>query len=264
MDTIKLEITPDHNHLKKQPTIRLAVMLAVGAACGGRLLAQTPIPATYALPLSAADTNQLGFIWNVSQVANHNDGTVAWAELQLAGQEGANMADPTAVGPATGPASPANPATAPITFFIPSVINLNIVAGGTSGNFTPDDQMPGIPGGAGNGTDNTGAEILTYLYLPAGLVNMGVNSDDGFRVTLGGSSPLDRFAPVVGVFDGTRGPANSEFQIQVPQAGLYAARCLYLQPRRRGRGRVVYNFQRDQSGADQRSGQRRRSRVPGG
>jgi hypothetical protein len=214
----------------------LGAFLAAGLLCAGGLLAQTPIPSTYVLPVSAADTNSPGFIWNVSQVAAGEPNQISWAEGQLAGLEGPNMADPNSLGTngvdptkiiTTGPAQPANPATAPISFSITNVINLSRVAATTIGNFTPDDQMPGIPGTAGNGTDNTAAEILTYLALPAGVLTMGVNSDDGFKVTIGGATPQDKLAVNVGQFDGGRGANDSIFQIQVPQPGLYAARCLY-------------------------------------
>jgi hypothetical protein len=204
----------------------LPVLLAAAAGWPALLSAQTVIPAFHALPVSAADTNQSGFIWNVSEVANSEPNQLSWAEGQLAGLEGDNLADPTVVGIATGPSSPPNPSTAPISFTIPTVINLSKTAGTTKGNFTPDDQMPGIPG-TGGSTDNIAAEILTYLNLPAGIITMGVNSDDGFRVTIGGAVPQDRMSVNVGEFDGGRGANDTIFQFQITQAGLYAARVLY-------------------------------------
>ncbi len=221
------------NCLPLDASRRLAV-LAAAAAAAAALQAQmnmpSPaplLPATYALPVSAADTNKVGFIWNVSQVANSEPNQLAWAEAQLAGLEGVNMADTNAIGVATGPANPANPPTAPISFIIPTVINLSRVGGSSFGHFTPDDQMPGLPGAAGNGTDNTAAEILAYLDLPAGTNTFGVNSDDGFRMTIAGASPVDKFAVNVGEFDGGRGSGDTIFQFVVPKAGLYAARVLY-------------------------------------
>jgi len=206
---------------------RLASILALLGWWRGSAPAQTPIPATHVLPPSAADASQVGFIFNISQVANSEPNQLTWAEGQLAGLEGPNLADPTAVGVATGPANPPNPATAPITFFLTNVINLSKTGGTSKGNFTPDDQMPGLPGSGPNGSDNAAAEILTYLNLPAGVITMGVNSDDGFRVTMGGAVPNDKMSVNVGQFDGGRGAADTIFQIQVPQAGLYAARLLW-------------------------------------
>ena len=75
--------------------------------------------------------------------------------------------------------------------------------------------------------DNIAAEALTYLLLPAGTNAVGVNSDDGFRLTLGGASPEDKFGLDVGHFNGGRGSSDTIFQVVVQQAGLYAVRLLY-------------------------------------
>jgi hypothetical protein len=212
----------------KRICLSLTVTLAPIWIGVGNLQAQlTVLPATFVLPASAADTNQPGFFWNISQVQNSEPNVLAWAESQLAGLEGNNLANPTNVGIATGPALPPNPLTAPISFVITNVINLSKAGGTSKGNFTPDDQMPGLPGAGPNGSDNAAAEILTYLLLPAGTNTIGVNSDDGFRLTLGGPAPQDRFASNVGQFDGGRGAADTIFQVVVQQAGLYAARVLY-------------------------------------
>src|SRR5207249_1261805 len=141
------------------------------------------------------DTTKRGFLWRVSQnsaVAQANNNVRP--EFQLAGAiKGGdgnpfpNLADPSALGGADGPAQAANPSNAPITFEVSAVINFDQAAG-ANGNFQPDLQMPGIPsldpaGDPGN-ADSIAAEIVGYLELPAGLVTMGVNSDDGFRTTL--------------------------------------------------------------------------------
>src|SRR5262245_58050415 len=208
---------------------RIALKSLLGITFGlaaASLPAQTTIPSSHVLPSSAGDPSKPGFIWNFSQVAAGEPNQLAWAEDQLAGLHGDNLADPNAVGVATGPANPPNPSTAPITFEIPEVINLSKNDTGNKGNFTPDLLMPGLPGTTG-GTDNSAAEVLTYLDLPAGTYLMGVNSDDGFRMTIGGSVPGDRFAVNVGQFDGGRGAANTIFPITVTQAGLYPARVLW-------------------------------------
>ncbi|MHB8520678.1 MAG: hypothetical protein ACYDH9_07955 [Limisphaerales bacterium] len=217
--------------MKRRNNIRIATVLslAVFAPLAGVSQAQTlpVIPVTYVLPGTAADTNQPGFIWSISEVNNSEPNDLSFAELQLAGLEGANLADPAAVGIAIGPAQAANPATAPISFVIPGVINLSKSDGTSKGNFTPDLQMPGLPGTGPNGSDNAAAEALTYLLLPAGTNTMVVNSDDGFRVTLGGANPLDPFAVNVGEHNGGRGAADTVFQFVVTQPGLYAARLLW-------------------------------------
>jgi hypothetical protein len=76
-----------------------ALTVALAALSCGAALARTTntLPATYVYPLSAANTNAPGFIWNVSQVAASEPGTLGWAESQLAGEEGTNLADPTQI-----------------------------------------------------------------------------------------------------------------------------------------------------------------------
>jgi hypothetical protein len=209
--------------------LRFVLFLALATVClCARLAAQTTLlPTTYVLPASAADTNQPGFIWNISEVALPEPNQLSWAESQLAGLQGDNLADTNAFGVAIGPASPPTSSTAPISFIIPGVLNVSKVGGTAKGNFTPDDQMPGLPGTGPGGSDNSAAEALTYLVLPAGTNTIGVNSDDGFRLTLGGAAPLDKFAINVGQFDGGRGAADTIFQVVISQAGLYAARLLW-------------------------------------
>jgi len=225
-----------HFHTPKY--LSLAAGVASTWLAIGDLHAQlTIVPTTYVLPLSSAVTNKPGFIWNVSEVLNSEPNQLAWAEQQLQGLKGVNYADPNGLGTngvdfttpiTTGPAKPANPPTAPISFVITNVINLSRFTGTSFGHFTPDDGMPGIPGtGGNNGTDNTAAEALTYLDLPVGTNTIGVNSDDGFRLTLGGATPKDQFAVNVGEFDSGRGSADTIFQVVIQKAGLYAARLLY-------------------------------------
>src|SRR5262245_44320194 len=207
----------------------LTLAMAAATLTGGNLRAQTTLPTTHRLPSSVADTSKPGFVWRISEVDEAQPNQLAWTEDQMAGLHGDNLADPTAVGVAIGPANPPDPSTAPITFEIEGVINLSKVADTTKGVFTPDLQMPGLPGSGtrDGGTGNAAAELLTYLDLPAGTITMVVNSDDGFRMTIGGAVPADKFGVNVGQFDGGRGAGNTPFTINVSQAGLYAARVLW-------------------------------------
>ncbi|MHB8520676.1 MAG: hypothetical protein ACYDH9_07945 [Limisphaerales bacterium] len=209
-----------------QSTKALALLLVAVGLGTASLHAQVSIPPTYVLPSSVGDTNSPGFIWRISEVNAPEPNALSFAEAQLAGFEGVNLADPTAFGIALAAAAPPTPDTAPISFEIATVINLDKAAG-SHGTFTPDDQMPGLPGGGPNGTDNAAAEALTYLDLPAGTITMGVNSDDGFRVTIGGANPEDRFAVNVGQFDGGRGAADTIFMFKIATPGIYAARLLW-------------------------------------
>src|SRR5262249_45324762 len=122
-----------------------------------------------------------------------------------------NLADPAAKGVASAAASAPNPANAPITFEIPTVINVSQTDATTIGNFTPDEQMPGVPA-TDSSLDGMSVEIITYIDLPVGGTTMGINSDDGFRTTAG--NPLDVFqATVLGQFDAGRGAADTTFNI---------------------------------------------------
>src|SRR5690349_4239876 len=188
-------------HHSKTNLRRLALSLAASLGATAIVQAQVTIPSTYVLPSSAADTTKPGFVWRFHQVTGGQNNSLAFTEAQLAGLEGDNIADPAAQGIAIAPGVAPNPITAPITFEISTVINVDKIAGG-HGNFTPDDQMPGLDPAA-TFTDNLAAEVLTYLDLPAGTNTFGVNSDDGFRMTIGGANPSDHFAAVnVGQFDG--------------------------------------------------------------
>ena len=113
---------------------------------------------------------------------------------------------------------------------------------GPVGNFSvnndfPDDFIPGIPGTEGNdGDDNIVAEFTAYLEFPeAGYYTMGVNSDDGFKVSnaeAGDSGPADSadaLADALGFFNGGRGAADTIFGFAVPAAGVYPMRLLWYE-----------------------------------
>lgn len=177
-------------------------------------------------------TSKPGFLWNIfanqANQVNSNDR----AEQALAGllPDGAggflpNMADQYAQGDAIAAAPDPSSATAPLNFEISSVINSSPSAGSTFGNFTPDGQMPGVPGldGSNNGL---AVEIVTYVELPAGVTVMGVNSDDGFRTTTGIPWDVTK-ALVAGEYSGGRGSSDTTFTIVAQEAGVYPFRTVY-------------------------------------
>src|SRR5439155_17547576 len=97
------------------------------------------------------------------------------------------------------------------------------------GNFPDDEPFPGLPGTGprDGGTGNAAIEVLTFLEFPSpGLYMMGVNSDDGFRVTTGANA-LDKFSTMLGEFDGVRGPEDTPFRVLVPRAGTYPMRLIW-------------------------------------
>src|SRR5207245_6626739 len=119
-----------------------------------------------------------------------------------------------------------NPADNSFTYIETNVINYDVSAG-SNGNFTPDNQMPGIMGTTDLETANAAMEILTYVTLPSGLVRMGVNSDDGFRLSPATSVSDSRNALTLGIFDNGRGAADSIFDFLVQQAGTYPMRLVW-------------------------------------
>jgi hypothetical protein len=218
------------NQIKRMPNQRsksgsLAMITSIVGLLIIQSQAQTTIPSGNSLASSAADTSKPGFLWRVHQVATGQPTTLDRTEAQLAGLLGDNIADPNAPGAATGVAAPPNPSTAPIEFILSGVVNLNQVPG-DAGNFPTDEQMPGIPGTTAS-TDNIAAEVLTWLDLPVGEIVMGVNSDDGFRVTIGGANPTDKFGVNVGEFNAGRAAGDTIFRFTITKAGLYAARLIY-------------------------------------
>ena len=184
------------------------------------VLTYTNIPATYALSAAAVDTTKPGFLQNVFQTDKTVPSSIAYAEIMLAGQ----WADPS------GNLYP-NKATANTdgshTFAQTNVINYNIYAPTNAGDFTNDAQFPGLPGANGSLT-NFAVEAITYLYLPAGYYSLGVNSDDGFRLTTS-PNPHEEFPYQVAVLDGTRAAADTTAGFGITNAGYYPFRLVYFQ-----------------------------------
>lgn len=172
----------------------------------------------------APDTSKPGFLWRVHQnqafQANNNDRT----EQQLAGTLGENLANPDAQGAAKGPGKKDPNSKLPIEFEIETVINLD-QAGGGNGEFSPDDQMPGIPGTT-ESTDGIAAEILTFIELPAGTHTFIVNSDDGFRASAGNIKDIF-LAQQAGEFNGGRGASDTSYRIVVKDPGVFPFRTTW-------------------------------------
>ncbi len=193
-----------------------------------------PIPVNSARPVSEA--GDPGFLWRVYLVENGTVGNTTLAESALAGdsQWGENLADPQAVYRSTVGDGKQGAANEPIEFEIGTVINLDQAQDGGAGGFPNNDGMPGIPGlrEEGENVDNTNdfaAEILTWLHLTPGDWEFTVNSDDGFKMTMGGAHPSDKLASNIGEFTGTRGAQDSTFSVTVYEEGLYPARILWFE-----------------------------------
>jgi hypothetical protein len=180
----------------------------------------------------SVDISKPGFIWRVFQnqlaIPVHTD--LASCELALAGQltdefnfPYDNLANPDAIGAAIGAGTTDGPL---VKFEIPTVINLSQTGGDANGSFTPDDQMPGVPGilpPPESAIDGIDAEIITFVELPAGVTTLGVTSDDRFRVQAGNIGD-----PTTGLFLGeSEIPSTTTFKFLVQYAGVYPIRVIY-------------------------------------
>lgn len=94
-------------------------------------------------------------------------------------------------------------------------------SGGTGTRLVTKDSIPAVSGEV----NNVATLVTTYLDLPAGYYRMGVNSDDGFRVSVGQGAG----GQTLGSFDGGRGATDSMFDFAVSEAGVYPFRVLWFE-----------------------------------
>ena len=174
----------------------------------------TILPTDNALsPLLPTDQKLRGFdcrivqtLANILGAVNDND----LAELVLSGmhpQQGANIAGMPC-------------------FVENNVINYNWELNNL-GQLIPDLPIPGVRISPLFNSDNFVFEALTYLDLKAGIYRLGVNSDDGFRVTPATSQADPHNGTVLGQFNGGRGSSDTWFEIYAPQDGLYPVRLMW-------------------------------------
>jgi hypothetical protein len=192
------------------------------------------LPAALALPASAINTGAPGFQMRLSQISASdivaNDGTpigtlpgsVANAEAQLAGL----LIDPMSGQPYAETVTPGSLPNG--AYPITSVLNFSY-SGQDQGNFTSANGYPKstLPGLTGSDEDNLAIEIITYLHLAPGYYHFGVNSADGFRMTIG-ANPYDAFATQVGIYDVRSIPWNTTFDLNVTQDGYYPCRIVWF------------------------------------
>lgn len=183
----------------------------------------------YAAPLTAA-TDELGMLVNVVQGTDNGAGRPtddAGAERQIARLFGTVDFEASEVVP---------------------FINFNQDGDGASIGVVPGDRGM-IEAGLMSelSSDNITWEVLTYIkFDQAGVVNMAVNSDDGFKVTHGKTPALDNEDGdettgttvagkagvddmTLGIFSGGRGAATTSFRFVVPEPGIYPFRLLWYE-----------------------------------
>jgi len=179
------------------------------------------LPASYAISAGAVDTSKPGFQQKVFQTDQPTPSTIANAETMLAGE----LVDPRG-NPYPNKARANTDGS--YNYAQANVINYNLQPGLT-GDFTNGDQsFPGIPGVAGS-TNTFALQAVTYLYLPVGYYVLGVNSDDGFRLTTS-PNPYEEFPYQISFFDGTRTAADTlAAGFAITNAGYYPFRLVYFQ-----------------------------------
>ena len=111
-------------------------------------------------------------------------------------------------------------------------VNQNQDAPAAAGNFSSnngyeDEYIPGIPGWY-DSTDGIVGEYLALLQLDVGAYTLGVNSDDGFKATVGANFN-DIWSQEIAGFDGGRGASDTIIDIFVDKAGLYPFRVLWYE-----------------------------------
>jgi hypothetical protein len=197
--------------------VALAALLAAMATAS----AQVAVPASFAHPAGSVNTGTKGFKVRTVQATTASgglDNSVARAEAQLLG----TLKDPITKAPYSDVSD--KTLFGPDGYYVePTVIDYE--QGGASANGLT---IPGIPG-ADDNRDNIALEALTFLDLKAGDYTMTVNSDDGFRVTVGSDARDQAGAIELGVFDGGRGAGNTAFKFSISQAGVYSFRLVYFE-----------------------------------
>jgi len=151
--------------------------------------------------------------------------TISRAEQELAG----TLIDPSTLSPYDNEAAGVDGTgmtTLPVLNF-----EQGALATGYFGNDTAFPNLDPALYDPTQGPNNIVLEATAYLDLSAGIHRLGVRSDDGFKVTAG---PV--FADtnlVLGVFEGGRGntlPGGAtEFDVEVPQDGLYPVRLIWFE-----------------------------------
>ena len=190
------------------------------------------LPAELATPVGSGVTNKPGFRVRTYQISEGLQTATSFAEQQLAGLFGDNVAD-------------LSTAAADGYFALPAVINWNKDAGGVAnevGHFQgpsqPDAPIPGLPGVTG-GSANVAAEILTYVEFPkAGYYSMGISCDDGFRLTPAegpgvriGALEVTAPAAIAGRYGAvSSGQENSGIALPLPKDAPIVGKLVYANP----------------------------------
>jgi hypothetical protein len=205
------------------------------------------LPLSAALPVTAVNTNDIGFKIQTYQIDGPSTNgvieTLAYNEAILAGEDGTNNI--TVPDPVFGKLDTNG------YFTWSGVINFDSNTNGDDGYFTapnyPKTDFPGIPGYApisGETSQNFVDEILTAVHFTQpGMYTMAVITDwtgfpdaaDGFELRCGPNPEDASSCVVLGLFQpgdtdaATRGVENAPLQFYVPKAGYYPFRLFYFE-----------------------------------
>jgi hypothetical protein len=190
------------------------------------------IPASYKLAANATEPGMVARVFQIDGTRGPGDvNSIANAEQQFAG----GFIDPATGQPWANVSSEKGPVNISYVNWEQDGFDIDGTPEDGPDNFNsmrppanpvPNDLIPGIPGEGINFNDMIVAEVLTYLRLQPGIYRMGVNSDDGFKVSTAPGAP-DPFGLVLGSFNGGRGAGDSIFHFAVEEAGDYPFRLLW-------------------------------------
>lgn len=231
-----------------KPTTIKTLLAGFGLLASTQLASgQTAVPAAFKVPDAAVDLTKPGFKLRIYQSNTRlQANNVINSERLLSGK----AIDPTIGDVFVNEATPNTDGSH--WWDLTGVINfheqLEPPAGGD--NFSvndaaphniADDPYPGIPGINGS-SDYFAMEFTGFIRVPQGNVQFGVNSDDGFRLTIGDQNQPSINRQQLLVLDGTRGFGNTEGNFSFAQAGLYPFRLTFWEVTGGNSGVEFYAF----------------------
>ncbi|MDQ6630777.1 MAG: PA14 domain-containing protein [Verrucomicrobiota bacterium] len=179
-----------------------------------------PLATNLAVPASYANLSAPGFFIRYSQIGDLGSRDIFRAESQLANL----LIDGSTGLPYVNLAAP-NPTDSSFTYPETNVINYAFPPA-SAGNFPNDANVPGIPGPTTGNGSSYAMEAVTYLHLSPGFYTLGVNSSDGFKLSV--ADGADVFAPQEAIFSGVRDAADSTVSFSVGLDGYYPFRLVYF------------------------------------
>jgi hypothetical protein len=178
------------------------------------------IPPTYAVRAISVDQTRRGFFITPYQTDAANPNRLYWTDEQLEGLHGTNVINFSSV---------ANVTSNGVAW--EGVLDFANSGGGGQFPINYPWSLLGIPGPTKPNEDNSSIAASAYLYFPAaGMYNLGVNSDDGFRITFfNNSKEMLGTGPAELAFDGGRaiGSGQNNASVYVSQPGYYGARLIF-------------------------------------